>query len=65
MAQRLRHNEDKMSDLRQLARAGWPQRRIAAVLGVGQTTVSNALIGLRIPHIRIRGEKKAQTKKEA
>lgn len=39
-AARFRINDDKMTDLRELVRAGWPQRRIAAVLCVGQSTIS-------------------------
>jgi predicted transcriptional regulator len=51
-AARFRINEDKMADLRVLVLAGWPQRRIAAVLGVCQATISETISALRIPQRR-------------
>jgi predicted XRE-type DNA-binding protein len=54
-AARFRINDDKMADLRELVRAGWPQRRIAAVLGVSQPSISEAVTALRIPHRPRRG----------
>jgi hypothetical protein len=47
-----RRNEAKMADLREMVRAGWSQKRIAAVLNVHQGTISDTVNALRIPHRR-------------
>jgi hypothetical protein len=56
----LRRDEGKMADLREMARAGWPQKRIAAVLNVKQGTISEALVALHIPHRRQSGGRRSQ-----
>lgn len=54
---RLSQREDKLDDLRELARAGWTQKRIAAALGVTQPSVYEALRRHRIRHVTAPGRR--------
>jgi hypothetical protein len=53
----LDNNEAALADLRTMALARWPQKRIAAVLGVHQSSVSEALRRHRIPHVGRQGRR--------